>query len=485
MEYIIKGYGCESFFKYFEEISAIPRGSGNEKAIADYIVDFAKKRELFVIRDDTDNVFIRKPATKGYEDVPAIILQGHTDMVCEKNSDSAHDFENDPLELYIDNGLLRARGTTLGGDDGVAVAAMLDILDDDTLEHPVIECLFTTGEETGLYGAHNFDCSNITARRLLNLDTELDGEAIASCAGSADITLTLDGEQKGCSEHTLDITVKGLAGGHSGADINLGRENAIRLLGRILARLYDDTPFNLVTLSGGNKRNAIPREAYASVVVLDLERAKSIVEDEAGKISAEIYAATLARVDSGFKVFTKRGRIVEKCFTYKDTSTVINMLTLPANGVVSYAPLDNGFVRTSANSGVVACSEGKVTLDIMARSSCDSEMDALLINYVRLAKLLGVEYQLEGRSGGWELNPDSKLAEDYLRVYKSLFPDTNPIVSSIHAGLECGIFVSKVEGLDALSIGPTIYDIHSPDEALDLLSCVRFSKLIRALVSDK
>lgn len=480
MEYIIKGYRHEDFFHYFEEISRIPRGSGNEAGMVEYLLRFAKERGIFCLSDEHRNVFMRKAASAGYEEVAPILLQGHTDMVCEKNGDSDHDFEKDPLDLYIENGMLRARGTTLGGDDGVAVALMLSLLDDDSLGHPTLECLFTSGEETGLYGAHGFDCSVITSRRLLNLDTELDGEAVASCAGSADLIFSREGDLEATREHTLNLSVKGLAGGHSGADIHTGRANAIRLMGRILARLYDDCPFHLVSIGGGNKRNAIPRECEARIIVMDLEKAKAIAEDEARKISSELVGA-----DRRFHLLLRRGRIVETCFSYKDTSAVINMITLPVGGVVSKSPVNLDFVRTSANMGVIATLGGRVEATVMARSSCDGEMDALLLTYKRLAKACAWDYILEERSSGWDMNPASKLAADYLRIYKSLFPESSPVVNAIHAGLECGIFVSKIEGCDALSVGPTIHEIHSPDEALDLASCERFCDLVRAMVSEK
>ena len=480
MEYIIKGYRHENFFRYFEEISAIPRGSGNEGGMVAYLKAFAEARGLYFYSDEYRNAFIRKPATAGYEEVAPILLQGHTDMVCEKNASCEHDFEKDPLDLYIENGMLRARGTTLGGDDGAAVAVMLDILADESLPHPTLECLFTSGEETGLYGAHGFDCSLITARRLLNLDTELDGEAIASCAGSADLVFTREGETEVTKEHILTLTVKGLAGGHSGADIHTGRANAIRLMGRILNRLYADCPFHLVSVNGGNKRNAIPRECEAQIIPLDMDRAKAIAEEEGKRIAAELVSA-----DKGFRLFARRGKIVERCFSYKDTSSVIFMMTLPVNGVLSRTPANPEFVRTSANMGVITTAEGKVEASVMARSSCDSEMDALLLTYERLAALCSWGYTLDERAGGWELNPDSALAKDYLRIYKSLFPESKPVVNAIHAGLECGIFVSKIPGLDALSVGPTIYEIHSPAEAMDLASCERFCDLVRAMVSEK
>lgn len=480
MEYIIKGYRNEAFFHFFEEISAIPRGSGNEAGIARYLADFAAARGLFCDVDDVNNVLIRKPATPGYEEVPPLLLQGHTDMVCEKNAGVEHDFAVDPLNLYVENGFLRAKGTTLGGDDGAAVAVMLAVLDDATLAHPLLECLFTVGEETSLIGASHFDCGKLLSRRMLNLDTELDGEAIASCAGSADLVFSLQDDEEKINDHTLDITVSGLAGGHSGADIALGRGNAIALLGRILARIYEDCPFRLVMWQGGNKRNAIPRESRAKIVTLEPERAKAIAQEEEVRIRGE-----LTKADSAFRVRLARGPLTAACFSYRKTSALISLVTLARTGVIAMAPAKPDFVRTSASMGLLEAAGGRAEVSVMARSSCDSEMDALLVSYGRLAKALNMDLLLDGRSSGWDLNPESKLAKDYLSVYKRLFPGSAPVVNGIHAGLECGIFVGKLPGMDALSVGPTIENIHSPDEAMDLASCDRFCDLVFAMIALK
>ncbi len=480
MEYLIKGRRHPAFFRFFEEISAIPRGSGNEAGIARYLAAFAAARGLFCTVDDFNNVLIRTPATPGYENTPPLLLQGHTDMVCEKNADCAHDFTKDPLSLYVEDGLLRARGTTLGGDDGAAVALMLAFLDDDTLPHPLVECLFTSGEETSLVGASHFDCSQLLSRRMLNLDTELDGEAIASCAGSADLVFSRECESETVKEHTLNIALSGLAGGHSGADIALGRANAIKLMARLLAHVYTDCPFRLVTLEGGSKRNAIPRECRAQIITLEPERARRLLEEEGGRITAELSAA-----DASFRLRFSRGRLVERCFSYRDSSALLNLILLSPCGVISFSPAKPDFVRTSASMGLCRAADGHMEAAVMARSSCDSEMDALLVTYGRLAKALDFALALDGRSSGWDLNPDSKLAKEYLETYSTLFPDKKPVVNGIHAGLECGIFVGKLPGMDALSVGPTIYDIHSPDEAMDLDSCDRFCDLVFAMIAKK
>jgi len=469
-------------FNFFEEISQIPRGSGNEKAIADYICDFARKKGLFCLRDAVNNVFIRKDATKGYENVPAVMLQGHTDMVCEKNADTVHDFEKDPLKLAVKDGWLYAKGTTLGGDDGAAVAAMLAFLEDDTLPHPTLECLFTSGEETSLVGACAFDYSVVTARRIINLDTELEGEAICSCAGSADVLLTLDTDETPIPHRALRITVKGLAGGHSGADIHLGRASAVRIMGRLLAAAYDENPFRVISIDGGNKPNAIPRECVAEIVTNDVEGVKNVLS----RLEKEI-RSTLVPEDKRFCVRVEKG-VQEGCMvSFKQTSAAINCMTLFHNGVFAFMQDGSGFVRTSASMGIVKSEQGKMYFHIMARSSNSSEMDALLLSYQNLAKAIGVDYRVGGRSSGWDFDPSSVLAKDYLRIYKELFgADSDPKVNPIHAGLECGVIVSALgDGCDALSIGPTIVDIHTPDERLELASCDRFWKLLCAMIAAK
>ncbi|MBQ8383162.1 MAG: aminoacyl-histidine dipeptidase [Clostridia bacterium] len=483
MNYITEGLslagGTSALLRFFEDICKIPHGSGNEQAISDYLMEFARARGLSCYQDEALNVLIVKEATPDCAHKPALLLQGHMDMVCEKNSDVAHDFLTDPIVPYIDGDWMRARGTTLGGDDGIAVAIIMAILDDDTISHPKLECLITTGEETRMEGAGRFDYSRITARRLINLDSEDEGVATASCAGGMDLMYTLPTDRISCPGRPIKITVKGLAGGHSGADIHLCRGNANRILGRLLAVLYEDTPFNLVTVSGGNKRNAIPREAVAEIFVDDPKAATAILLAEEAKLKKE-----LSDADAGFKLLVGKGAPADAMLTYKDSSTVINLLTLLPDGVVAMSPFVEGFVRTSSNTGVVTTTSEAVQVAVMARSSSDSEMDALTLTFKRLAKALNVEMVIEDRHAGWDFDPNSKLATDFVEVYKETFGAySTPVVNAIHAGLECGIIVSALDGeCDAISIGPTLRDIHTPDEALYIPSCDRLWTLLLNLM---
>lgn len=481
MNYIINGYSPATLFHYFEDISAIPRGSGNERAIADYLCAFAEEHSLEFLRDDSNNVLIKKPASNGYEDHPAVMLQGHTDMVCEKNGDVEHDFEKDPLKLKITDGWLSATGTTLGGDDGAAVAMMLSILDDATLSHPTLECLFTTAEETSMGGANLFDFSPIVARKLINLDSEEEGIVTVSCAGGADCIFDLETESTRYNGRSIKLTVKGLSGGHSGAEIHLCRANANKILARLLARLYDDEPFKLISINGGSKRNAIPREATAELCVIDEVRAKYVLLEEEKKITAELSAA-----DEGFRLHIDKGHRVESAMTYRSTSAAIDMLLLAPNGVVAMSPVIENFVRTSSNLGVVTTDteSGKIRAVAMARSSCDSELDALITAFRRHAKSIGAVFSVEGRYSGWSPATSSELTGLYVDCYERQNPGKKATVAGIHAGLECGVIISKLGGnCDAISIGPNMRDIHTPDERLDLASCEHTYDLVVDMLS--
>lgn len=481
MNYIINGYSPATLFRYFEDISAIPRGSGNERAIADYLCAFAEEHSLEYLRDGANNVLIKKPASQGCEGRPAVMLQGHTDMVCEKESGVTHDFEKDPLKLKITDGWLSATGTTLGGDDGAAVAMMLAILDDNAIAHPTLECLFTTAEETSMGGANAFDFSSVSARRIINLDSEEEGIVTVSCAGGADCIFELDTESTPYNGRSIKLTVKGLAGGHSGAEIHLCRANANKILARLLARLYDDEPFKLVSINGGNKRNAIPREATAELCVIDEVRAKYVLLEEERKITADLSAA-----DSGFRLHIDKGHRMERAMTYRSTSTAINLLLLTPNGPIAMSPTIENFVRTSSNLGVVTTDteNGKIRAVAMARSSCDSELDALITEFRRHAKLVGAEFAVEGRYSGWSPAASSELTKLYVDCYERQNPGKKATVAGIHAGLECGVIISKLGGdCDAISIGPNMRDIHTPNERLDLASCEHTYDLVVDMLS--
>ncbi len=485
MDYVINGYYPEKLFNYFEEISAIPRGSGNEKGIADYIEAFAKKRGLFCVRDELNNVFIRKNATEGYDNETPIMLQGHTDMVCEQNEGTGHDFDNDGLDLYIENGWLKAKGTTLGGDDGVAVAIMLCILDNNSLCHPVIECLFTTGEETGLYGATGFDYSVVTSQKLINLDSEEEGVATISCAGGIDIGFTIKTDRVPIPNFArpLMIELSGLTGGHSGAEIHLQRGNANILMSKILNILYEKHPFTLVTVSGGTRGNAIPREAKAVIFTDEPEEA-----EETLKSLIPTVKSWLPKEDKRFKLKVGKARGEYKdMLTFADTVKYLTLTTLMPDGVIAMMNGMSNMVETSNNLGVVKDNrEDGIAFTYHGRSSSDSKTDNLEITAKRLAKALDIDLNLNGRYSGWPMKDGSKLAEQYCKAVKTVCGENaNPRLAAIHAGLECGIICSHVEGMDAISIGPELKGIHAPGEALELSSMERLYSIVCELIAMK
>lgn len=479
MEYILNDYQPARLFHYFEEISAIPRGSGNEKGIADYLVRFAEERNLRYYRDADHNVILYAPATPGYEGKPAVMLQGHTDMVCEKNSGTVHDFEKDGLRLAVKNDMLYAEGTTLGGDDGIAVAMMLEVLSDDRLPHPDLECLFTVGEETGLVGAASVDTAKLAARKIINIDTEKEGEAVASCAGSLNVHFLLEKETVPFQNQAVRITLTGLKGGHSGTDIGAGRQNAILLMGRLLTMLYDELPFNLVSLTGGNKRNAIPRECEAVISVLDREKAIAAVKDFAAAIAPE-----LGDADRGMKLRAAKTGKSGEMYTYRATSAMLSFLSLLPNGVIAMSPAVDDFVETSSNLGVVRTDEDGVRFDVYSRSSVENATDYVVRRLERLGKVTGLRFFLDERSAGWQFVPDTPLQKLYLQTSKALYPDRPAAVVGIHAGLECGLLLDRLGGGDAISIGPDLRDIHTPSETLDLRSAERIYALVREMLKN-
>ena len=478
MNYIISGYKPEKLFNIFEEICAIPHGSGNEKGIADYIECFAKERGLFCLRDELDNVFIRKNATPGYENAPAVMLQGHTDMVCEQNEGTGHDFEKDPLDLYIENGWLKARGTTLGGDDGVAVAIMLAILDDNTLYHPTLECLFTTGEETGLYGATGFDYSVVTAKYLINLDSEEEGVATVSCAGGIALDFTLKCERVPLPTFVrpISIEITGLMGGHSGAEIHLQRGNANILMGKMLSALYDVHPFTLVTVSGGSRGNAIPRESKAVIFTDEPEAATAFLKNY-----VPVVKEWLPKEDKKFRVKIGKAKgEYNSMLTFADTVKYLTLVSIMPEGVIARMKNIPEMVETSNNLGVVRdLGETGIFLDYHGRSSSESKMDVLEITSKQIAKALGLDLDINGRYSGWPMKDESALADLYIKLAPEVFGEgIAPRIAAIHAGLECGIICSAVKDLDAISIGPVLKDIHAPGEALELSSFSRLYELV-------
>ena len=470
MEYVINNKKPEKLFQIFEEISAIPRGSGNEKGIADYIENFAKSRGLFCVRDAADNVFARIEATSGRENENAILLQGHTDMVCEKNSDTEHDFEKDPLKLYIDEkGWLRAKGTTLGADNGVAVALMLYILDGGLESHPAVECLFTTSEEVGLDGAKAFDYSVVKATGMINLDSEAEGIVTVSCAGGIRSDLMMKPRRAPLCGTAVEIKLSGLAGGHSGAEINCGRANANKLMGRILATLLGKVKFNLVTIEGGSKDNAIPRECRAVIAVDENEAndAKLVIKSEVDAIYAE-----LSECDKSMAVSCKEVSGYSVMLDDEYTRCAVTIPAVATNGVMAMSQDIEGLVEYSRNLGVIKDNGEILEYIFSSRSSVESRIDASCTELDTLAAITGCTTKHYSRYPGWKYEKESILRDKYVESAKRVL-GKDAVVEAIHAGLECGIIKANIPAMDIISIGPDMRGIHSPDEELDLDSFAR------------
>ncbi len=476
MNYLIQNREPASVFRFFEEICAIPHPSYHEEKIADYLVAFAKQRGLEYYRDQAHNVLIKAPATPGMEERAPILLQGHTDMVCEKNADVEHDFLTDPLKLYLDGNQLRAKGTTLGADDGIAVAMMLALLDGAISSHPALECLFTTAEEVGLDGATTFDYSRLAARRMINLDNEELGVLTAGCAGGMRSDLTFASPKTSAEGATVRLFVGGLMGGHSGVNIDCGRANANKLVGRLLASLQREQEVRLVSLQGGSKDNAIPRECEAVFVVPDADAAIEHLTE-----LAEAMASELSSEDKGFFMTAEQVADEPVAFGAKESENVIALLCGVANGVLAMSNNVKGLVEYSRNQGVIHTEGDTISVIFSSRSSIESLLDSSVTELDTLARVLGASARHYARYPGWSYAKCSALRDAYLEAYRQVM-GKDATVNVIHAGLECGVISSKVPDMDMISIGPDMRDIHSPDEALDLDSVELFWKTLEHLI---
>ncbi len=476
MEYKIAGHKPEKLFHFFEDIAAIPRESRDEKAISDFLVAFAKERGLWVYQDDVYNVIIKKPASAGAEGAPAVMMQGHIDMVCDKLAGVEHDFKTQGIDLVVKDGVLSANGTTLGADNGVAVALMLTILDDDSLVHPALECVFTTDEETGLVGAETLDKSQIDARIMINLDSEEEGVATVSCAGGVVATYTRPVTREHKAGSTLTLEISGLLGGHSGADIHLERGNGNLLMARMVERLMAAGDPALVTFNGGTKDNAINRECKAVLVYPDHAAAEagaaiaaSIVEDI--KVELEVF-------DPGFAcaIAVEDGAEVD-AMSKDDALALVRALRLAPNGVMRRNVAADGSVEVSSNIGVVAVTDDQIKILLSPRSSIKSLQDDVKDRIATLAEVLGFDVIFEYEYPGWSYVEHSPVREVFQESYRELF-GTELRIESIHAGLECGLFADALPGLDAIAVGPQLYDVHTPDEHMELASFERFYVLL-------
>ena len=459
-------------FEYFEELCAIPHGSHNTKAISDHIVAFAKEQGLRYIQDEANNVILFGEGTCGMEDHPPVILQGHMDMVCEKDADCTINMDTDGLDIGHDGSYVFARGTTLGGDDGIAIAYAMALLVDKSIPHPPLEVIVTVDEEIGMLGANVIDVSMLKGKTLINLDSEDEGIFTVSCAGGARATLSLKVDRRTIYGPCVRLMVDGLRGGHSGAEIHKNRANANKVMGEFMSRITKLMPLCLTSFSGGSKDNAIPQSCQATVVAMGIgiDRINAIAEELQAEIR-EKYDEPDANVQA-FDVDALGGNSL----TTEDTARVIALLCAMPNGVQKYSADIPGLVQTSLNLGIAKLGEYfSVTSSI--RSSVNQEKEELLEQLRKLCQFYDGSYSQMGEYPAWEYNKDSALRDTMVRVYTEMF-GKKPEILAIHAGLECGLLGEKIPGLDCVSIGPQMHDIHTSRERLDIASTERVWKFL-------
>lgn len=471
--------GFERVMFYFEEICKIPRGSGNMKGISDFCKNFAIEHGLDYIQDEFYNIIIKKPATEGYEDAVPVILQGHMDMVCVKEDGCEHDFEKDPIKLAVDGDYFYAEGTSLGGDDGIAVAYALAIMEDETAEHPALEAVFTVDEEIGLVGADQIDLSSLNAKRMINLDSEEDWQILISCAGGARHTISLPVQPGKALDETVRIEISGLLGGHSGVEIDKQRGNANKILGRILCQLSRNVKFRIAEVSGGIRDNVIPFHAKALIQIQKADE-KELLKDF-GEL-ADIIRSEFGKDEPNLKMeaflLDNAGR---SPMSDAATANVIRLLNGLPHGVECFCRDIDNLVETSVNLGIVRTLDDTVEFVSMVRSNKDSKKDALLNQLDMWADMIGGAAAVNGEYPGWDVKTDSELRGIAVKSFEKIAGFT-PEVLGMHAGVECGIISKKIDDLDCISIGPTMMDVHSINEKLSISSSARMYQIVREIL---
>ncbi len=478
MNYKLLGLKPQSVFRYFEEICAIPHGSGNTKKISDYLVNFAKSHDFKYIQDELNNVIIFGQGTCGYENHAPVILQGHMDMVCEKDEDCPVNMETDGLDVTHDGEFVFAKGTTLGGDDGIAVAYILALLDDPEIPHPPIEAVITVDEETGMFGADYIDLSSLKGRTLINIDSEDEGVFTAGCAGGVRATIQMPVSRHAVYGPCIRLTVEGLQGGHSGVEIHKNRANANKVMGELLSRVQKLMPVCMTSFSGGTKDNAIPRSCQVTLVMLGMDAQP--INDIAQQLQDEIrqqYDEPDALV-YGDNVDALGGNALSA----DQTAAVTSLLCSVPNGVQKMSSDVPDLVQTSLNLGIAKLEENMV-LSFGLRSSVEAEKKEMVHKLTEIAKFHNAEISLVGDYPAWEYRVDSPLRDRMIDIYKKMF-HSEPKVDVIHAGLECGLLGKKIPDLDCLSIGPQMHDIHTSRERLDIASVERMWNFLLAVLAD-
>ncbi len=466
-------------FSFFEKISEIPRGSYHTRKISDYCVAFARERGLWVVQDKQNNVIVKKPASEGYEDCEPVIIQGHLDMVCEKRADSVHDFSKDGLDLYVEDGFLKARDTTLGADDGIAVAYALALLDSDGIAHPPLEVVLTTDEEVGMLGADKLDLSPLEGHMLLNLDSDEEGVLLAGCAGGFDFTMDMPLVWERADGVEIDLQIGGLQGGHSGAQIHQQHGNANKLAGRLISCLDARGNVRLCQVTGGTKDNVIPSRCTLKIVA-DADDVMSI-ESFCGEMLAT-WRAEFGPDEPDLSLQVKVGGEGTKTVMDRESMEKVACFLLNCpDGVHEYSRFLKGLVETSDNLGVVATDDGGLHCKILTRSGTDSKLEEFKQRLSSFAGLLGASFHIEGEYPAWSYRETSRVRPVVVDAYQKIF-GREPVVTTIHAGLECGLFCGKKPGLDCVSFGPQMFDIHSVNERLDIESTRRTWELLKEIL---
>lgn len=464
-------------FNWFYELNQIPRCSGDEKRVSDFLVNFAKERNLEVYQDEVYNVIIKKQATKGYENSDPVIIQGHMDMVCIKGEGSNHDFTKDPIEIIVQDDIMRANNTTLGGDDGIAVAYGLAILDSDNLKHPLIELLVTTSEETGMDGVHALSNEHLSGKILLNIDSEEEGVFLVSCAGGSNKITTFKIEKEKKSGNGLEIKISGLKGGHSGMEIIKQRANAIKLLGRILYECKENLSIRLSKISGGTKHNAIPSDAMAIISTENINSAKDIIEKLTTDFKEEYRVE-----DSGLKLEVKEV-MVEDVYTENLSNNLIDYIMMVPDGVQYMSKDIEGLVQTSLNNAIFEEKDKHIEVTTSVRSASSSSLREILNILTVVAKRTNANTEEKNAYPAWQFDKDSKIREKAVKVYEDLF-GKEPEVSAIHAGLECGLLKEILPNTDMISFGPNLYDVHTEKEHLSISSVQRVWNFLVKLLEE-
>lgn len=482
---VLENLEPKNVFRFFEELTQISRPSHQEKAVSDYLVRFAKDRGLEVHQDALYNVIIIKEASEGYEDAEPIILQGHMDMVCETAPGCTKDMSREGLDLAVDGDYISAKGTTLGGDDGVAVAYALALLDDETLSHPRLEFVCTVAEEVGMDGAHAIDCSPLKGHLMLNMDSEDEGVVLAGCAGGGSAKVSLPAEREACPWERVTLQVTGLTGGHSGTEINKGRASSAAVLARVLREAADQTGLRLAAMMNGSKDNAISREGAALAAVENRQVFADAVKASASAIAEEVHV-----VDPGLTIAVTDGRPVAgvspeaEVLTAAATRRALALMAALPAGVQRMSDNVAGLVETSLNWGVATLDGDGLLMRAALRSSVETAYRALAAKVRWVAESLGAAAEMSGEYPAWEWVEHSVLRDKMARIYRDMF-GKELVIEAIHAGVECGLLAGKIADLDAISMGPDILDIHTPQERLSISSTKRMYDFIVKIIETK